>query len=197
MSKDKIIELNEQGKTVTDIAKELNVSKAHVSQTLKRYHEKKEKEKAKSQESSPAHSSEPPSSPSEPEAKIQDEDQGPAAKAKDKENELWAKIGELETRNAKLEVELSKKDKMLESLKSQKQTSHSVEEFDDMIKFCFEHIQDADCQTFLAHNLPPRQERSLTEEQRLKLGIVEIRKGGGHSGATKTTLTILRKMRNQ
>ena len=80
--------------------------------------------------------------------------------------------------------------------KEAKAKMNDIPEFDDLIKFCFEHIQDADCQTFLAHNLPPRQERSLTDEQRLKLGITEIRKGGGHSGATKIALTILRKMRN-
>jgi transposase-like protein len=69
MSKDKIIELNEQGKTVTDIAKELNVSKAHVSQTLKR-----NRDKHPTSEPQPI----PPSVP-EPASKIQEPDQGPAA----------------------------------------------------------------------------------------------------------------------
>jgi hypothetical protein len=78
-----------------------------------------------------------------------------------------------------------------------KQSVTAVPEFDDMIKYCFEHIHDTDCQTFLAHNLPPRQMRTLSEKQTQQLGIVEIRKGGGHSGATKLALTVLRKMRNQ
>jgi transposase-like protein len=69
MSKDKIIELSEQGKSVTDIAKNLNVSKAHVSQTLKRYREKNPTPEPEA----------PPSSTPEPEAKIQVQDQGPAA----------------------------------------------------------------------------------------------------------------------
>jgi DNA-binding MarR family transcriptional regulator len=89
------------------------------------------------------------------------------------------------------------KPKIRREPKESKAEMNDIPEFDDLIKFCFERIQDADCQTFLAHNLPPRQERALTEEQRLKLGIAEIRKGGGHSGATKIALTILRKMRNQ
>jgi transposase-like protein len=61
MSKDKIIELSEQGKIVTDIAKELNVSKPHVSQTLKRYRESHPSQEPES----------PPSSPPEPKPEVQ------------------------------------------------------------------------------------------------------------------------------
>jgi len=176
MSKDKIIELSKT-KTVSDIARELNVSKQHVSQTLKRYRDKQPTPEPKSQEPSPAPIPAPLPSPPEPRTETQVQGPAPAAH-EEKEPE-------------------PPKPTIKKEPKEPETKMNDIPEFDDLIKFCFEHIQDADCQTFLAHNLPPRQERALTEEQRLKLGITEIRKGGGHSGATKIALTILRKMRNQ
>lgn len=75
MSKDKIIELSNQGKSVTDIANALNVSKAHVSQTLKRYRDRTPPQEPESSL---------PSVP-EPETKILDELPGQADRAKDAE----------------------------------------------------------------------------------------------------------------
>ena len=218
-NEDKIMDFLTQNKDiefkVTEIAEKLKIDIKNMGRYLKSLEEQQRikvrpvqegkvrtkfisfAEPTKPKQPSPPPSPEPLPSPPEPIAKSQVQGPTPAAELKNEILNLNSEIAGLEARNAELEIAITKKDKLLTEIKSQKQPAQAIEEFDDMVKFCFKNIEDADCQTFLAHNLPPRQERSLTEEQRLKLGITEIRKGGGHSGATKIALTILRKMRNQ
>lgn len=191
MSKDKIIELSEQGKSVTDIAKELNVSKAHVSQTLKRHRDKQPTPEPKSQEPSPAPSPESPSSSPEPAAKIEPQDQGPAAEPKNRELELQTQIGELQTENLKFQAQITQL--MQEALDSKKQAtiraeaqrieSHTISEpkspeFDDLIQFCRDNTNDIECKQFIKHTDPQ---------------LMMKRGGGGWAGPVKCTLAVIRK----